>query len=108
MTDEQESPVLFLDSPSWIGPVYSSKRDSPWICGSQLGKLFELDNAQRICLVAKSRGDRTTYKIELDSPAFRYPELVKPIYAMLYRNLSSWLKKQIAAGRPHIGVRIIK
>lgn len=96
---EAESPRLELRGTSWCDRSFN-----PWVCSEELVKLFRLDSdVNLIVIVAKTKADRSTYKTAL---GFRF--ILKPIEAYLFGSLREWLKKQIAAGRPHIGVRIIK
>lgn len=97
---ESESPTLTLAK--W--GCYCS-RTIGWACESALSRLFEIEDAPEICFVAKSRADESTYRVKLDREVSRVTE---PVNATLYNPFRDWLAEQIAAGRPHIGVRIIK
>lgn len=101
---EVESPTLKYDR------VWNSfaRNGRDWICAPKIRSLFELGNASQIRLVAKAKGDRTTYAVEVEVDQFGDTCLLAPIQAMLYDLLQDWLDEQINAGRPHIGVRIIK
>lgn len=104
---EQESPILYLESHdgSW-----RTKQGTGWACGSGLRALFELADAKRIVFVSKQRADRSTYKVRLGSACMcgcGTRRLLSPINSSLCNALSRWLDKQIKAGRPNIGVRIL-
>ncbi len=98
--EEVESPILCLDN-YWNGFGWGF---TDWACLGRLSSLFEVEHAEKICFVAKSRADRSTYKVVIG----KIEDLLKPVEATLYPPLYKWLRKQISAGRPHIGVRIIK
>jgi hypothetical protein len=104
--NEAESPVLKLNT--YGDPIrlriWENRRNDPWCCFDQLKRLFEIDPAKNIVFVAKSKADKTTYEAALYDEEY----IVEPINSQLYPLFGMWLKKQIKAGRPNIGVRIIQ
>lgn len=101
---EVESPVLHRNACD----TFVTGNGYLWACADELENLFEIKDQERICFVAKARGDRHAYKVVLDDLRYWKPDLVKPIRTSLWLSLGAWLKKQVRSGRPHIGVRIIK
>lgn len=101
---EVESPILssFVeeDEARW-----EDAARNPWACKSVLEQFFRLGLARQIVFVSKARTDGSTYQVQI-SPSGIW--LQKPEEHVLYDALSVWLRTQIAAGRPHIGVRIVK
>lgn len=101
---EVESPTLQLDR--WGLDWENEHTDTQWVCGIRLSELFDLPkDGGRIRLVAKSAADRYTYKVEFDV----YGTMSKPCNgAFLFRALERWLRKQVEAGRPNIGIYILE
>lgn len=103
---EVESPTLTLDDYGRYCARTKNGGKSGWACESSICELFEIEfDTLKIRFVAKAKADSSTYRTKLTVDGRR---LTKPISAALYFALSGWLVDQIAAGRPHIGVRIIK
>lgn len=100
--DEVESPILELCT---VLRAYSTRVGTEWVCRDRLCQLFELEGTERICFVAKTRADRSTYRVNVRRDT---GHLTKPIFAQLYSPFLYWLEEQIDSGRPNIGVRIVE
>lgn len=101
-----ESPILSLDRSELYPTSYLDSRRKLFVCKNELSALFDLNDAERICFYSSTRETSDTYEAEIFPGTHNL--LVKPLYTLIYRRFGKWLEKQIAAGRPHIGVRIVK
>ncbi len=100
---ERESPELYLGlGQFWRRP----KSDRAWACDDVLRRLFRTGHARRIVFVAKAKADASTYEVRLGE-GLQARALEAPVEAPILLALRDWLRAQIAAGRPHIGVRIL-
>lgn len=97
-------PVLVLD---WWLDVWTIKSTGDaWICCKDLPEFFVLpDGAARIRLFSSSGERRDTWEV-------RFTEVQVLVVGntpkRTYPALDVWLKEQIGAGRPHIGIEILE
>lgn len=103
----KESPVLTLESNRYGSTIdYRDRTGKPWVCKDELSELFELNGARKIRIFSSSQERSDTYKAVIRSGTHNL--LINPLYTLIFKALGAWLEEQITAGRPHIGVRIIK
>jgi hypothetical protein len=78
----------------------------PWVCHMRLSPLFKLgrvDARTRIQFYACETSSTDTYECVIGKLAV---VLISPVRSSLWSALYRWLDRQIAAGRPHIGVYV--
>lgn len=100
------SPILWLDG--YI--FWRDEDDNGWVCHSALCRLFTIEKARRIRLFSSRRARNDTYHCRLrtlDNDNYvALPEINQSFYIVW--DLKRWLRAQIGAGRPHIGVELLK
>lgn len=97
-------PVLVPDL--WFGVWKVKGTGDAWICCEDLPEFFVLpDGTARIRLFSSSRERRDTWKVRFTGGQLL---IVGDTPKMTYPALDVWLKKQIGAGRPHIGIEILE